>query len=159
MLNLMISSAYLTNRQLDIWDMNRQGEPRSKIGERFGFTRQAVYDALKISLEKVETALKQTAEAGSIEMIRTDPKNGILLGRMPIDSSRVILTFSRKYGIQTWHFEEPDCGKCAYVRRCTERLIYEAEERGIQLSNEQRKMHPSKLAHDIFSILLPELRT
>jgi hypothetical protein len=111
----MISSAYLTNRQLDIWDMNRRGQPRSKIGERFGFTRQAVYDALKISIEKVETALTQTAEASSLEIIRVDPKNGILLGQMPIDSSRIIITFSRKHGMQTWHFEEPNCGDCRYT--------------------------------------------
>jgi transcriptional regulator len=50
----MLSTAYLTNRQLDIWDMNRRGEPRSKIGERFSFTRQAVYDALKVSIDKVD---------------------------------------------------------------------------------------------------------
>jgi hypothetical protein len=155
----MISSAYLTNRQLDVWDMNRRGEPRSKIGERFGFTRQAVYDALKISLEKVKTALRQTAEASSIEVIRVDPKNGILLGRTPIDSSKVILTFSRKHGIQTWHFEEPDCGKCTYTKRCTERLIDEAKERDVEIDKEQRKLPPSKLANIIFSKLIPELRT
>jgi hypothetical protein len=154
----MLSTAYLTLRQLDIWDMNRRGEPRSRIGERFGFTRQAVYDALKISLGKVESALRHTAEASSIEIIRVDPKNGILLGRMPLDSSKVIVTFSRKHGVQTWHFEEPDCDRCGYVKRCAERLLDEAEERGVELSNDQRSLPPSKLAHTIFSSLLPELR-
>jgi len=153
----MISSAYLTNRQLDIWDMNRKGQPRSKIGERFGFTRQAVYDALKISIEKVDTALRQTADASSIETIRVDPKNGILLGQTPIDSSRVIITFSRKHGVQTWHFEEPNCNVCGYVKRCTERLLDEAEERNIELEVDQRSLPPSKLAHIIFSKLIPEL--
>lgn len=153
----MISSAYMTNRQLDIWDMNRRGEPRSKIGERFGFTRQAVYDALKISIEKVDNALRQTAEASSIEIIRVDPKNGILLGQTPIDSQRVIITFSRKHGIQTWHFEEPNCAECRYTKRCTERLVDEAKERDVKISEEQSKLPPSKLAHIIFSKLLPEL--
>jgi hypothetical protein len=153
----MITSAYLTSRQLDIWDMNRKGDPRSKIGERFGFTRQAVYDALKISIEKVDAALRQTADASSIEIIRVDPKNGILLGQIPIDSSRVIITFSRKHGIQTWHFEEPDCDKCKYNMRCTERLQDEAKERDVEINEEQRKLPPSKLAHLIFSKLLPEL--
>jgi hypothetical protein len=153
----MITSAYMTTRQLDIWDMNRKGEPRSKIGERFGFTRQAAYDALKISLEKVDNALRQTAEASSIEVIRVDPKNGILLGQMPIDSSRVIITFSRKYGIQTWHFEEPNCERCGYMKRCTERLIDEAKERDVEITEEQGKQPPSKLAHIIFSKLIPEL--
>jgi hypothetical protein len=153
----MLSTAYLTLRQLDIWDMNRRGEPRSRIGERFGFTRQAVYDALKISLGKVESALRHTAEASSIEVIRVDPKNGILLGRMPIDSSKVIVTFSRKHGVQTWHFEEPECDRCGYVKRCAERLLDEAEERGVSLSINHKKLTPSKLAHIIFAKLLPEL--
>jgi hypothetical protein len=153
----MLSTAYLTLRQLDIWDMNRRGEPRSRIGERFGFTRQAVYDALKVSLGKVESALRHTAEASSIEIIRVDPKNGILLGRMPLDSSKVIVTFSRRHGVQTWHFEEPDCDRCGYVKRCGERLLDEAEERGIELGAGQRSLPPSKLAHVIFLNLLPEL--
>jgi len=154
----LLSTAYLTTRQLEIWDLNRRGESRAEIGERFGFTRQAVYDALKVSLGKVESALRHTADASSIEIISVDPTNGILLGTTPVDRSRVIITFSRRHGVQTWHFEEPDCGKCSYTRRCTERLIDEAGERGIQLSDEQRRMLPSKLAHDIFYSLLPELR-
>ena len=154
----MLSSAYLTTRQLEIWNMNRHGESRAEIGKMFGFTRQAVYDALKISMEKVDTALKQTADASSIVIIRVDPKNGILLGQMPIDSSRVIISFSKKHGVQTWHFEEPNCNVCAYVKRCGERLLDETKERGVELEAEQRKLPPSKLAHIIFSKLIPELR-
>ena len=153
----MLSSAYLTTRQLDIWDLNRRGETRAKIGERFGFTRQAVYDALKVSLSKVENALRHTAEASSIEIIRIDPTNGILLGVMPLNSSKVIITFSKKHGVQTWHYEEPNCNKCKYTKRCAERLLDEAEERGIELSTDQRIMPPSRLAHTIFSKLIPEL--
>jgi hypothetical protein len=59
---------------------------------------------------------------------------------MPLDLSKVIVTFSRKYGVQTWHFEEPDCDKCGYMKRCAERLL-------------------SKLAHVIFTRLIPELRS
>jgi len=155
----LLSSAYLTARQLEIWDLNRRGESRAEIGERFGFTRQAVYDALKVSMGKVESALSHAAEASSIEVMRVDARNGILLGRTPIDSNKVIITFSRRHGVQTWHFEEPDCDKCGYARRCTERLTDEAEERGIELGAEQRSLPPSKLAHIIFSKLIPELRT
>ena len=152
-----MSSAYLTARQLEIWSLNRRGESRAEIGERFGFTRQAVYDALKVSMGKVESALSHAAEASSIEVIRIDAKNGILLGRTPVDSSKVIITFSRRHGVQTWHFEEPDCDKCGYAKRCTERLVDEAEERGIELGADQRSLPPSRLAHVIFLRLIPEL--
>jgi hypothetical protein len=70
----------------------------------------------------------------------------------------VIITFSRKHGVQTWHFEEPNCDKCRYARRCGERLVDEAKERGIQLDHAQIGLPPSKLAHVIFLRLLPELR-
>jgi hypothetical protein len=39
-----------------------------------------------------------------------------------------------------------------------ERLLDEAEERGIGLGLEQKKLPPSKLAHLIFSRMIPELR-
>jgi len=155
----LLNSAYLTTRQLEIWELNRRGESRAEIGQRFNFTRQAVYDALKVSLGKVENALRHTAEASSIEIIRVDPVNGILLGVMPLDSSKVIITFSKKHGVQTWHFEEPDCDKCKYTKRCSERLLDEADERGIEIGIDQKSLPPSKLAHLIFSRLIPELRT
>jgi len=90
--------------------------------------------------------------------LRVDPRNGILLGLTPLDNSKVLITFSKKFGVQTWHFEEPDCGKCHYTRRCTERLLYEAEERGVSLDATQKELPPSKLAHLIFSSLIPELK-
>jgi DNA-binding CsgD family transcriptional regulator len=155
----LLNSAYLTAKQLEIWDMNRQGKSRAEIGQKYEFTRQAAYDVLKISLRKVETALRHTADASSIEIIKVDAKNGILLGKTPVDSSKVIITFSKKHGIQTWHFEEPDCGKCGYAKRCMERLNDEAKERGIVLDEKQRNLPPSKLAHVIFSQLMPELLT
>jgi hypothetical protein len=155
----MLSSAYLTAHQLEIWDLNRRGESRARIGQHFGFTRQAVYDALKVSLGKVDSALRHTAEASSIEIIRVDAKNGILLGRMPLDSSKVIVTFSRRHGVQTWHFEEPDCDRCRYVKRCAERLLDEAEERSIELGQDQQRLPPSRLAQVIFSKLIPGLGT
>jgi hypothetical protein len=155
----LLNSAYLTTRQLEIWELNRRGESRAEIGQRFNFTRQAVYDALKVSLGKVENALRHTAEASSIEIIRVDPTNGILLGVMPLDSRKVIITFSKKHGVQTWHFEEPDCDKCKYIKRCAERLLDEADERSIEIGIDQKSLPPSKLAHLIFSKLLPELRT
>lgn len=154
----MLTSAYLTDKQLTIWDLHRHGYSQADIGRKIEATRQAVYDALKISLGKVDFALRHTAEANSIEVKYVDAKNGILLGIVPVDSSRVIITFSRKHGVQTWHFEEPDCDRCRYMKRCMERLLDEAEERGIGLGLEQRKLPPSKLAHLIFSRMIPELR-
>jgi len=147
----LLTSAYLTEKQLTIWDLYRLGYKQADIGRRAKTTRQAVYDALKISLEKVDSALRQVAEANMIEIKYVDLKNGILLGATPQDSSHVIITFSKKNGIQTWHYEEPQCQNCKWTKRCTDRLINEAKERGISIAEEEKRLAPAKLAHKIFS--------
>ena len=152
-----MTSAYLTEKQLLIWDLHRLGRTQADIGREIDATRQAAHNALKISLGKVEAALRHTAEASMIETRHVDPKNGILLGTMPSNDSRVIITFSKRYGMHTWHYEEPTCQGCRWTKRCTERLFNEAEERKIELGEDERKLPPSRLANFIFSRLIPEL--
>ena len=152
-----MTSAYLTEKQLLIWDLHRLGRTQADIGREIDATRQAAHNALKISLGKVEAALRHTAEASMIETRHVDPKNGILLGTMPSNDSRVIITFSKRHGMQTWHYEQPDCGACRWEERCRKRLLDEVEERGIHLSSEDRELSPSKLAHAIFSKIIPGL--
>jgi hypothetical protein len=43
------------------------------------------------------------------------------------------------------------------VERCRRRLLAEAEEREVQLSFKERDLPPSKLAHAIFSSIIPGL--
>jgi len=148
----------LTSKQLTIWDLNRLGYTQADIGRKIEATRQAVYDALKISLEKVNSALRHAAEANMVETKYVDPKNGILLGTIPSSDNRVIITFSKKYGIQTWHYDEPRCQDCKWVKRCADRLMDEAEERGVNITEEEKRLPPVKLAHTIFSELIPWLK-
>ena len=155
----MLTSAYLTPKQLSIWDMYRRGQTQTEIGKLTDASRQAIYDMLKVSLEKVENALMHVAAANMIQPLKVDPRNGILLGFLPSNNQRVIITFSMKNGVQTWHYEEPNCSICNWINLCTQKLLNEAEERDITLSNEEMKFPPSKLAHVIFSKLLPELST
>lgn len=148
----------MTSKQLTIWDLNRLGYTQADIGRKIEATRQAVYDALKISLKKVDSALRHAAEANMVEIKYVDPKNGILLGVVPQDSSQVILTFSKRHGIQTWHYDEPRCQDCKWVKRCADRLMDEAEERGVSITEEEKRLPPAKLAHTIFSELIPWLK-
>ena len=153
----MLPQAYLTDRQLEIWSLRFKGLSKAEVGRRLGITRQAVYDAEKYSLEKVESALLHVAEASRIEVRYVDPTRGILHGFDPATESRVIVTFSARNGVQTWHYEQPDCGSCTWVESCKRRLLDEAEERDIRLSAEERTLPPSKLAHEIFSKVVPGL--
>jgi len=153
----MLPTAYLTDRQLEIWSLRLKGLSKAEIGRMFGITRQAVYDAEGVMLEKVERALIHTAESNMIEQRYVDPAKGILLGYSPANQQQVIITFSARNGIQTWHYQQPDCSKCKWVSRCRERLVMEAEERNIQLSHEEKRLSPSELANVIFSSLIPEI--
>jgi len=133
------------------------GFSQSEIGRRIGVSRQAVYNALNTALRKVELALKHVADANKIEIRYIDPTNGILLGFSPSTNNRVIITFSVKHGIHVWHYENPDCSRCKFVNKCRKILFDEAKERNITLSPEERKLPPSKLAHLIFSRVIPGL--
>jgi hypothetical protein len=153
----MLPQAYLTDRQLKIWRMRFKGLSKAEVGRRLGITRQAVYDAEKYTLEKVESALHHVAGASRIEVRYLDPSKGVLLGFDPSTSNRVIITFSATNGVQTWHYEQPDCGICQWEERCKRRLLDEADERDVRLSSEERELPPSKLAHSIFSKIIQEL--
>ena len=153
----MLPKAYLTNRQLEIWRLNLKGLSMAEVGRRLGISRQAVYDAESVTLRKVEAALLHAAEANMIEPRYVDAKKGVLLGFDPSVENRVIVTFSAVNGVQTWHYENPDCGLCQWVDRCRQRLLAEAEEREIHVSEAESQQPPSKLAHLIFSRAIPGL--
>jgi hypothetical protein len=153
----MLTTAYLTDRQLEIWSLRLKGLSKAEIGRTLGITRQAVYDTEGIMLEKVELALIHTAESNMIEPRYVDSAKGILLGYSPANQQKVIITFSARNGVQTWHYQQPDCSSCRWVERCRSRLISEAEERGVNLSKEEGQLPPSKLAHIIFFQVVPGL--
>jgi DNA-binding CsgD family transcriptional regulator len=153
----MLPQAYLTDRQLEIWSHRLRGLSKAEIGRRLGITRQAVYDAEGVMLGKIEAALRDAAEANMMEVRYVDPAKGVLLGFSPAMRNRVIVTFSASNGVQTWHHDYPDCRQCKLMERCRRRLLAEAEEREVQLSFKERDLPPSKLAHAIFSSIIPGL--
>jgi len=153
----MIPSAYLTERQLEIWGLLGRGLSKAEIGRMLCISRQAVHDAEGIALGKIGSALRDAAEANMIEARYVDASKGVLLGYSPATRNRVIVTFSLRNGVQTWHYEQPDCVLCRWVERCRLRLLDEAEERGVELSEEERTLPPSRLAHLIFSKIVPGL--
>lgn len=153
----MLPSAYLTDRQLEIWSLRLKGLSKAEIGRRLGVTRQAIYDAEGVMLGKVESALIHAAESNMVEPRYVDSAKGIILGYSPANQQKVIITFSPSNGVQTWHYQRPNCDECKWVSRCRNRLVMEAEERDIQLTTEERQLSPSKLANRIFSALIPEL--
>ena len=151
----MLPQAYMTERQLEIWRLRFKGFSKAEVGRRLGITRQAIYDAEKYTLGKVENALMHVAESNMVEPRYVDSAKGILLGYSPQTQQRVIITFSARNGVQTWHYQQPDCSLCSLVSNCRQRLVMEAEERDITLSEPEKRLPPSKLAQRIFESLIP----
>ena len=148
----------MTDRQLEMWGLLLKGLSKAEVGRTLGVTRQAVYDAELIMIEKVEQALMHTAESNMVETQYIDVSKGVLLGYSPATKNKVIITFSPRNGVQTWHYQQPECAQCTLVERCRSRLIQEANERGISLTVEEKALVPSKLAHTIFSEIIPGLK-
>jgi hypothetical protein len=154
----MLPSGYMTDRQLEMWGLLLKGLSKAEVGRTLGVTRQAVYDAGLIMIEKVEQALMHTAESNMVETQYIDVSKGVLLGYSPATKNKVIITFSPRNGVQTWHYQQPECAQCTLVERCRSRLIQEANERGISLTGEEKALVPAKLAQTIFSEIIPGLK-
>ena len=153
----MLPRAYLTDRQLEIWRLLQRHPSKAEIGRRLGVTRQAVHDAERIITPKVDGALQHAADANMLDVLYVNSSKGVLLGYSPSTKERVIVTFSATNGVQTWHYQQPDCSVCEWVDRCRDRLIQEAIERDVELDEEMRRLPPSKLAPHIFASLSPGL--
>ncbi len=154
----MIQRAYLTARQLDIWRLRRDGLPQFKIAERLGVTRQAIHNVIGVIDKKVSGVLQDAARMNKVEVQHIDPVKGILLGYSPEVRDRVIITFSVRHGIQTWYRHTGQCADCDLENECRKMLLEEAEERGINLTEEDKREPPAKLAHKVFSKLVPGLK-
>ena len=151
----MLPQAYLTNRQLEILQFRYKGVSKAQVGRYLGITRQAVYDAEKIMLKKIKSALLHLADASKIEVKYIDPSKGILYGYDHTHENQIVITFSARNGIQTWHYKQSNCEICREEQKCKERLLIEAKERNIILSEEQTRLKASELAHVIFTQIIP----
>jgi len=142
---------YLTRREHRIWELRRRRLKQSEISRRLGVTRQAVHKALSVIDSKVETALTEAAEANKLEIKSLNLVDGIMEAYSPAYRVPVIVSLSNVNGLRVWHLYEGNCSQCSQVRACRRMLEAEAEERGIELTREDRRMPPTKLAWKIFS--------
>ncbi len=141
---------YLTPKQRKYWSLRRKGLSQAEISRMMGVTRQTVNKTLDAIDSRVSKALLEAAEINRIEVSRVDPKKGFLLGRSPSLGVDVLVTFSDRNGIQVWYRGEGGCSECSWRNSCREKLLVEAEERGIELPEGAEEMEPSELAEILF---------
>ncbi len=119
-------------------------------------TRQTVNKAFNAVDSRVSRALLEAAQVNRIEINRVDTEKGFLLGRSPSLGMEALVTFSERNGIQVWYRGEGDCSDCSWLSSCKQKLLIEAEERGIQLPEEAEDVEPSKLAEALFKKIMEE---
>jgi hypothetical protein len=136
------------DKQFGFWAMRRSGVPNIAIANRLGISRQAVSRALLLMDEKIETTLREMANANQIAIDKINTERGILVGRsIPFQTAAVIFV-SEKHGVQVWYEHDGDCGTCQRYTSCIELLWDYATELGIRI---EKTTNPTKMAEELFT--------
>jgi transcriptional regulator with XRE-family HTH domain len=152
---LSLHTAYLSDRQLNIWDLARKGLSQSDIARRLQISRQAVNQLAQSIPEKVAAALYDASRLNRIEPRIVDSANGVLFGWSKEFQIETIITLNPKFGLRVWYQHELGrCKLCPEKKECRLSLLANANEYGIRLTRAERQLDPSKLSAIIFSRLL-----
>jgi DNA-binding CsgD family transcriptional regulator len=153
--HLSLHTAYLTGRQLHIWDMKRKGLTQSEIARRLNISRQAVNQLTQSIPDRVTAALQDAAGLNRIEPRLVDSVRGVLFGWSKEFQTETIITLNPKVGLRVWY--QHNLGRCKICpdrKECRSSLLESANECGISLTKVERDLEPSKLSSIIFSRLL-----
>ena len=138
----------MNDKQFGFWRMRRRGTPNITIANMVGISRQAVSKALLIMDEKINSALREMAQANQIAIERINAERGVLLGRSIPFQTAAIIFVSEKHGVQVWYEHDGDCGTCQRYTECIELLWDYATELGIRI---EKTADPTKMAEELFT--------
>jgi len=128
--------------------MRRSGASNIMIAHRIGISRQAVSKALLLMDEKIESTLREMANANQIAIETINAERGILRGRSIPFSVAAIIFVSAKHGVQVWYEHDGNCGTCPRYTECIELLWDYANELGIRI---EKTADPTKMAEELFT--------
>jgi hypothetical protein len=150
----------LSQKQKTIWSLIRKGLSVSAIADKLSTTRQYVNQTRLTAEAKLSTTLLEVARANDLQVTRLYPKEAILLGYHPALKRKAIVTYSTNYGIKVWYWHDnpEEVTNVDFLNQTRKYLLDIAKEREIEVANAE-EMHPARLAHVIFSKLVPELKT
>jgi hypothetical protein len=147
---------YLTPKQRKYWGLRRSGLTQADISRKMDVTRQTVNKTFNVVDSRVSRALLEAAEVNRVEINRVDPEQGFLLGRSSSLGMDVLVTFSDRNGLLVWYRGEGGCSECSWLSSCKQKLLIEAEDRGILLPEAAEDMAPSKLAETLINKIMEE---
>ena len=148
---MSFSTAYLTLREIGIWDLRRQNKSQAEIGRLLGFTRQASNRAFDVIDNKIDRAFKEAAVSNNLEVRNIYLVEGIMEAYSPVHKMPVLVSMSRINGLRVWYMHEGNCSTCSEEKGCRRFLEAEASERGIELRKEDWELPPTQLALKVFS--------
>jgi hypothetical protein len=153
-------SSPLSQKQTLIWALIQKGQSVTGIAQKLKTTRQFVNQTKLAAEARLSSTLLDVAQANHIHVVKMYLDEGILLGYHPGLNRRAIITYSTKNGIKVWYwFDNPEEVTDQEFLRQTRAYILEfAGERGMKIED-ANQMHPSKLAHLVFSKVIPELKS
>jgi len=138
----------MNEKQFAFWKMRRSGSPNITIANLLGISRQAVSKALLVMDEKIESALREMAQANQIAIDTINAERGILLGRSIPFVTPAIIFVSEKHGLQVWYEHDGECSTCQRYTECIELLWDYATELGIRI---EKTADPTKMAEELFT--------
>ena len=149
----------LTQKQKLVWSLISRGLSAATIADKLNTTRQFINQTKLATEAKLATTLLDVAQANDLQVTKLYPQQGILLAYHPALKRKAILTYSTNYGIKVWYWHDnpEEVTDPAFLNQIKQYLLDIAKERGIEIENVD-KIHPSRLAHEIFSKLVPELK-
>ena len=157
--NCSVSSP-LSQSQKAVWSLISTGLSVTKIADKLKTTRQYVNQTRLTAQAKLSTTLLEVAQVNDLQVTRLYPQQAILLGYHPALKRKAIITYTTSHGLKVWywHNNPEEVTDQAFLNQTRQYLIDIAKERCVEIENAEN-LHPAKLAHIIFSKLIPELKT
>jgi DNA-binding CsgD family transcriptional regulator len=149
----------LSSKQKTVWSLIREGFSVTAIAIKLKTTRQYINQTRLTAEAKLSATLMDVAGANDIQVTKLYPKKAILLGYHPALKRKAIITYTTSHGIKVWYWHEnpEEITNENFLRQIRKYLLDIAKEQGIELED-TADIHPAKLAHIIFSKLVPEVR-
>ncbi len=153
-------SSPLSQSQKAVWSLICKGFSVSNIAEKLSTTRQYVNQTRLAAEAKLATTLLDVAQVNDLQVTKLYPKQAILLGYHPALKRRAIITYTTSHGLKVWYWHDnpEEVTDQTFLNQTRTYLMEIARERGVEIEN-AAQTHPAKLAHMIFSKLIPELET
>jgi DNA-binding CsgD family transcriptional regulator len=150
----------LSQSQKTIWALLTKGLSVKKAAEKLNTTRQYVNQTRLAAQAKLQNTLIEVAQVNDIQITKIYSKQAILLGYHPALKRKAIITYTTNHGLKVWYWHDnpEEVTDPVFLNQTRQYLIDIAKERGIEIPNADN-IHPARLAHEIFSKLIPELKT